>query len=164
MKINPDNNNFEKENSFNLYLLKNYHMKTSKNLLDINEDSFDISNSPFFTYNKKKKSSIIANKKGKSISNIILNNEINESIRENNTTFTNQSLHQPKSLFSKKMSKDTENIKAFQNTKPKKRVKFNDNFATIIEIQSYKKYNLNNYLNFNKDNNNCSLKCSCKIF
>ena len=60
-----------------------------------------------------------------------------------------------------KLSKDIETKKTFEKINPKKRVKFKDDFVSVIEIQSYKKFNVPIYLN---SNNNCSLKCSCEIF
>ena len=161
MNINPDNNNFEGENLSNHCPFKKYEMKTSKNLMDLNEDTFNISNSPYFIHSKKKKSSIITNKKGKALSNIILNNEANENIFDNITTIPKNNLNLHNSLKDTKLSKDIETKKTFEKINPKKRVKFMDNFATVIEIQSYKKFNVPIYLN---SNNNCSLKCSCEIF
>ena len=162
MNINPENNNFDKETLLNQCSIKKYEMKTSKNLMDLNEDTFNISNSPYFNYSKKKKSSFLTNKKGKALSNIILNNEVSEEISENITTIPKKNLNLHNSLKDTKISKDIEIKKTFEKINPKKRVKFMDNFATVIEIQSYKKFNVPIYLN-NSDNN-CSLKCSCKIF
>ena len=167
MKINTDNNNFLKKNLSNYDSFKTYEMKTSKNLMDLNEDTFNISNSPYYIYSKKKKSSIITKKEGKTPSNIILNNEANEGIFDNITTIPKNNLNLHNSLKDTKISKDIEIKKTFEKINPKKRVKFKEDFVTVIEIQSYKKFNVPIYLNNNNNNNNnnnCSLKCSCEIF
>ena len=171
MKINADNNNFsngkvlilsnkkkkEKKNA----LFKNGEIKTSKSLADINEENFNISNSPYITYtNGSTKLSNIKSLKGKSLSNILLNNDGDDRSYEKVTSYTSQNIKSIKSKNLGKFSNNISNISSVQRTKAKKRVKFKSNFSTIIEVESYKKYNFNNYLN---TKSNC-VNCSCDIF
>ena len=175
MKINTNNNNFTKEKVLILSnkkkkerkkeiknsIFKNAEKKISKNLADINESSFNISNSPYIIYTNG--SSKISNNKsfnGKNISNIILNNDENEASYEKVTSYTTQNIKHIKPKDLGKLSNEVSNISLVQPIKTKKKVKFKPNFSTIIEIESYKKYNLNNYL---ITKSNC-VNCSCKIF
>ena len=172
MKINTDNNNFVIEKPL---LFQKLDMKTSKNLEDINDNDFNISNSPYVTYinrnkspkikNQKQLNNIIYFMKTKYI-NVLLNNGIYEGLSENQTSYTNPSNPASSKTISRKPKKietrisQTNQIKHLsKNDKPKKSVKFNSNFVTIIQVKSYKKYNINKYYN-----NNNSLNCSCSIF
>ena len=139
-------------------------MKTSKNLEDINDSDFNISNSPYVTYINRNKSPKI--KTQKQLNNILLNNGIYEGLSENQTSYTNPSNPASSKTISRKPKKietrisQTNQIKNLsKNDKPKKSVKFNSDFVTIIQVKSYKKYNINKYYN-----NNNSLNCSCSIF
>ena len=161
MKIKTDNNNLvtEKPSFF-----KKLDMKTSKNLEDINDSDFNISNSPYVTYVNRNISPNI--KKKKQFNNILLNNGICEGLSENQTLYTNQSNYSSGKTISQRpkkgavqISKSSQFKNSSKNEKPKKSVKFNSNFVTIIQVQSYKKYNINKYYN-----NNNSLNCSCSIF
>ena len=76
------------------------------------------------------------------------------------TSYTSQNIKSIKSKNLGKFSNNISNISSVQRTKAKKRVKFKSNFSTIIEVESYKKYNFNNYLN---TKSNC-VNCSCDIF
>ena len=161
MKINTDNNNFVTEKPL---LFQKLDMKTSKNLEDINDNDFNISNSPYVTYINRNKSPKIKNQK--QLNNILLNNGIYEGLSENQTSYTNPSNPASSKTISLKPKKietrisQTNQIKnSSKNDKPKKSVKFNSNFVTIIQVKSYKKYNINKYYN-----NNNSLNCSCSIF
>ena len=161
MKINTDNNNFVIEKPL---LFHKLDMKTSKNLEDINDSDFNISNSPYVTYINRNKSPKI--KTQKQLNNILLNNGIYEGLSENQTSYTNPSNPASSKTISRKPKKietrisQTNQIKnSSKNDKPKKSVKFNSNFVTIIQVKSYKKYNINKYYN-----NNNSLNCSCSIF
>ena len=161
MKINTDNNNFVIEKPL---LFQKLDMKTSKNLEDINDNDFNISNSPYVTYINRNKSPKI--KTQKQLNNILLNNGIYEGLSENQTSYTNPSNPASSKTISRKPKKietrisQTNQIKNLsKNDKPKKSVKFNSNFVTIIQVKSYKKYNINKYYN-----NNNSLNCSCSIF
>ena len=87
-------------------------------------------------------------------------------LSENQTLYTNQSNYSSGKTISQRPKKDEAQISkssqfknSSKNEKPKKSVKFNSNFVTIIQVQSYKKYNINKYYN-----NNNSLNCSCSIF
>jgi len=53
-----------------------------------------------------------------------------------------------------------------KNKKKKKRVKFNENFVTLIEVQSYKKFNLLNTSEdpMSKKDKKNKLHCTCIIF
>ena len=155
MKLTLDKNNLKKRNSISDYSFTKHKMKTSKNIMDINEDNLNISNASLTSHTKKKKSSIISLKKGKTIKQMLFNEEIND----NATSFGSHNLNNNKSKINLKISKE-EDKKINKNIKHKKKVKFKDNFINVIEIESYKKYNVNNYFN----NNNNSLKCSCDIF
>ena len=159
MKIISNINNFTREGKKNNSVFKKMQMKLSKNLEDINNNTFNISNTSNIIYNNRDMIQKITNRKGKSINNILLNNEINEEMSDHATTYTNHNSHSPKSKTNNPiLSKNEDNKNTFNNSKPKKKVKFNKNFATIIQVQSYKKYNVNKYLN----NNN--INCSCVIF
>ena len=170
MKINADNNNFTKEkvlilsnkkrNEKKNALLKIGDIKSSKSLADINENSFNISNSPYITY-KNGSGKLSNNKsiKGKSLSNILLNND-DERSYEKITSYTSQNIKSNRSKNLGKFLNNISNISSVQRTKAKKRVKFQPNFSTVIEIESYKKYNVNNYLN---TKTNC-VNCSCQVF
>ena len=157
MRINSDNN-LSTENLKTPSLFKKLEMRTSKNLNDINADIFNLSKFHYPNYTIKNTVSPIKNKKGNSLSDIILNDENNKGISDNVTTNTNQNLNSPKSKSNPKVSKNIEKINSFQESKSKKKVKFKKDFATIIQIQSYKKYNINKYCNNN------SINCSCAIF
>ena len=160
MNIKTYNNNLKKD-----ILFTRITKKVSNNLNDLNDDndeSLIISNSPYITYVNTNKSSLIKNLRGKSINNIIINNDINEGISENLTAHTTNSNHNPIPNKIKKITKKSKlntnrNKSPLQNSKPKKSVKFATNFVNIIEIPSYKKYNVNKYYN------NTSLNCSCLI-
>ena len=86
MNIKTYNNNLKKD-----ILFTRITKKVSNNLDDLNDDndeSLIISNSPYITYVNTNKSSLIKNLRGKSINNIIINNDINEGISENLTAHT----------------------------------------------------------------------------
>ena len=154
MKINTLNNNFTNENS---YILSSIRTKDIKNIDDINKNNFNISNSPYITY-VQQEPVIIKNINGKSVNNIILNNDIYEKFSEKITSPTTQSNHGLTALKEKinqKKLKESSN----KNRKPKKRVKFKSNFIKVIEVQSFKKYYSNKYLN----DDNC-INCTCIIF
>ena len=92
------------------------------------------------------------------MNNIILNNDIYEKFSEKITSPTTQSNHGLTALKEKinqKKLKESNN----KNRKPKKRVKFKSNFIKVIEVQSFKKYYSNKYLN----DDNC-INCTCIIF
>ena len=161
MNIKTYNNNLKKD----FFYTKIIKKKTDNldDLNDNNDDDFIVPNSPYITYIDTNKTSLIKNLRGKSMSNIIINNDINEGISENltaPTTISNQNPNPYKIKIISKKSKfnDIKNKSPLQNSKPKKSVKFATNFATIIEIPSYKKYNMNKYYN------KTSLNCSCLIF
>ena len=160
MNIKTYNNNLKKDIVY-ARIIK----KTSNNLNDLNDnndDSFIISNSPYITYVNTNKSSLIKNLRGKSMSNINISNDMNEGIYESLTAHTTNSNQNPIPNKINKITKKSKlninkNKNPLENSKPKKSVKFATNFATIIEIPSYKKYNVNKYYN------NTSLNCSCLI-
>jgi len=148
---------YGKKNQF----FKNEDKITSKNLADINNIDFNISNSRYMTYtNDNSKISNNRNIKGKSIPNILSNNDENDGSDEKVTSYTSQNLKNIKSRNLGKLSNEVTNISSVKRIKTKKRVKFKPNFSTIIEIESYKKYYANNYM----DNKSNCVNCSCKIF
>ena len=101
MKINTNNskrnNNsitlIKKNNTINNIFTK-MEMRTSKNLADINEGSFDISNTlftpftSFISYTNRSKMVKSKNLRKKLISNIILNNDLNANSSEKATNNT----------------------------------------------------------------------------
>ena len=105
MKINTDNNNFVIEKPL---LFQKLDMKTSKNLEDINDNDFNISNSPYVTYINRNKSPKIKNQKQ-------LNN-IYEGLSENQTSYTNPSNPASSKTISRKPKKiETRNKKCLLN-------------------------------------------------
>lgn len=66
-------------------------------------------------------------------------------------------------LHKKKSSKSLNGIKNFYRIKKKKRVNFSRNFVTIINVESYKKYNSENTCR-DPFNQKADLKCTCIIF
>ena len=169
MKINLDSNNLNEEKlSINLsknkrgksnIFLTNGGMRTSKDISDINENGINISNARYITYSASNEASINKRIKGKAITNITLNNEECEHSYENVTSYTNQNLKPIKQKNLGQLSNNVSNIYSIQNIKNKKKVKFNTNFIDVIEIESYKRYNINNYLS---NRTNC-VNCSCQI-
>ena len=166
MKINTNTNNSnyskakvlsnfnrkKKENNINFKFKLN--LRTSKNLEDISKEEFDISNSLNSITINKNKTLNTKPIKGKKISNILLNNFENENQFEKATTYTNHNLR----------SKSSSNINIYSSKKSivrkhktNKKVKFKPVFATIIEIESFKKYNAKIYYNTKCTN------CSCLI-
>jgi len=96
--------------------------------------------------NVSKKSSNKIKEKDNSI------NQINNNSNDNDSVITHDKIKSPKTQK--------------KNKKKKKRVKFNENFVTYIEVQSYKKFNLLNTSEdpmFKKDKRN-KLHCTCIIF
>ena len=172
MKIKPNNykrqNNsitlVKKNNSINNFFAK-MDLRTSKNLADINKESFDISNTPFtpftsiISYTDRSKIVKSKNLKQKVIANIILNNDPNGNSSEKATTYTNnlKSINMSKKLNNSCNKNQDKNSKL--KSKIKKKVNFKENFVTIIKVESYKQYNVNKYLN----NINC-INCSCIIY
>ena len=137
-------------------------IKASKNLADLNEESFNISNMPLMTYSYKKTKllSKSKNNKKKAISQILLNNEENVNSFEKTTTFSNNNLKaiiKSNNLNNSANKNKTKSLRL--KVKSKKRVNFKQNFATIIKVESYKKYNVNNYYN----RIDC-VNCSCIIY
>ena len=169
MKIIEDHNNSSEDklliNQFKNKRLKSNlffeqeGMKKSSDLLELNGNNFNISNAPYNSYTAFHKSPNIKNLKGKAISNIVLNNDESERSYENITSYTNQNLKQIKSNNHDKTGNNASSISNIPKPKTKKRVKVNPNFTNIIEIESYKKYNINDYL-YNKTN---CVNCSCEI-
>ena len=100
MKINTGNNNFVIEKHL---LFHKLDMKTSKNLEDINDSDFNISNSPYVTYINRNKSPKIKNQK--QLNNILLNNGIYEGLSENQTSYTNPSNPASSKTISRKPKK-----------------------------------------------------------
>ena len=102
MKINTNNskrNNksitlIKKNNTINNNIFAKMEMRTSKNLADINEGSFDISNTlftpftSFISYTNRSKIVKSKNLRKKLISNIILNNDQNANSSEKATNNT----------------------------------------------------------------------------
>ena len=102
MKINTNNskrNNksitlIKKNNTINNNIFAKMEMRTSKNLADINEGSFDISNTlftpftSFISYTNRSKMVKSKNLRKKLISNIILNNDPNANSSEKATNNT----------------------------------------------------------------------------
>ena len=171
MEINSENNNLNKD-ILSMNVNKNKRpmknniftkkgMKTSKDIADINENDFNISNfSPYIAYFTSNNSSNVKKIiKEKAFSNIVLNNEESERSYENVTSYTNQNMNTIKSKNLGKLNNNISNISSVQRTKAKKRVKFKPNFINVIEIESFKKYNLNEYFN---NRTNC-INCSCHI-
>ena len=137
-------------------------IKASKNLADLNEESFNISNMPLMTYSHKKTKllSKSKNNKKKAISQILLNNEENVNSFEKTTTFSNNNLKAIIKSNNLNNSANKNKSKSLRlKVKSKKRVNFKQNFATIIKVESYKKYNVNNYYN----RIDC-VNCSCIIY
>ena len=155
MKINTSNDNLTNENSI---LKTNIILKKDNNLDDFSEDNFNISNSSYINNMKRNNSIIINNLKEKSVNNIILNN-IQEKFSEKVTLHTTQSNHGLNSLKEKITQKKLKSSNNYRNKKPKKKVKFKQNFVKIIEVKSFKKFYSNKYLN----NDNC-INCTCFIF
>ena len=164
MKINTYNNNYLKKKVLSNYNKKKkennnckfkLNLRTSKNLEDISKEEFDISNSLNSITINKNKTLNTKTIKGKKISNILLNNFENENQFESATTYTNHNLRSKSgnniNIYSPK--KDI-----FRKHKTNKKVKFKPDFATIIEIESFKTYNAKIYYNTNCTN------CSCLIF
>ena len=163
MKINTHNSDYskakvlsnfnrkKKENNINFKFKLN--LRTSKNLEDISKEEFDISNSLNSITINKNKTLNTKPIKVKKISNILLNNFENENQFEKATTYTNHNLR----------SKSSSNINIYSSKKSivrkhkTKKVKFKPVFATIIEIESFKKYNAKIYYNTKCTN------CSCLI-
>ena len=136
-------------------------MKTSKNLADISSNnSFNISNTPYITYSQRINISNIKNpnKNTKALKNIILNNDENASSYENTTNYTYHNLKKNKSANLNKSSLNASKSIKIQ-VKSNKKVNFKKDFTTIIEVESFKRYNVNNYL---RNNNNC-INCSCLL-
>ena len=172
MKIKT--NNLKSQNN-SLTLIKNNNsinnnfssmkLRTSKNLADINEGSFDISNTPFtpftsiISYTNRSKMTKSKNLRQKIIANIILNNDPNGNSSEKSTAYTNnlKSIHGTKKLNNSCNKNQDKNSKL--KLKGKKKVNFKKNFVTIIQVESYKQYNVNKYFN----NINC-INCSCIIY
>ena len=152
--------NKEKERIKNLFTRK--EMKLSHNLDDINDKSFNISNSSYISYSSRSKLCDVNNLKAKSFSNILMNNDENIYSYENATTYSTHNLKSKKSKSVNKSSNSASKEISHNNINSKfktiKKVNFKQNFVSIIEIESYKKYNVNNYLN-----TNC-VNCSCYIF
>ena len=137
-------------------------IKASKNLADLNEESFNISNMPLMTYSYKKTKllSKSKNNKKKAISQILLNNEENVNSLEKTTTFSNNNLKAIIKSNNLNNSANKNKSKSLRlKVKSKKRVNFKQNFATIIKVESYKKYNMNNY--YNRID---GVNCSCIIY
>ena len=137
-------------------------IKASKNLADLNEESFNISNMPLMTYSYKKTKllSKSKNNKKKAISQILLNNEENVNSFEKTTKFSNNNLKAIIKSNNLNNSANKNKSKSLRlKVKSKKRVNFKQNFATIIKVESYKKYNVNNYYN----RIDC-VNCSCIIY
>ena len=137
-------------------------IKASKNLAELNEDSFNISNMPLMTYSYKKTKllSKSKNNKKKAISQILLKNEENVDSFEKTTTFSNNNLKAIIKSNNLNNSANKNKSKSLRlKVKSKKRVNFKQNFATIIKVESYKKYNVNNYYN----RIDC-VNCSCIIY
>ena len=156
MKINTSNDNLTNENSI---LKTNIILKKDNNLDDFSEDNFNISNSSYINNMKRNNSIIINNLNEKSVNNIILNNDIQEKFSEKVTLHTTQSNHGLNSLKEKITQKKLKSSNNYRNKKPKKKVKFKQNFVKIIEVKSFKKFYSNKYLN----NDNC-INCTCFIF
>ena len=172
MKINTNNskrNNksitlIKKNNTINNNIFAKMEMRTSKNLADINEGSFDISNTlftpftSFISYTNRSKMVKSKNLRKKLISNIILNNDQNANSSEK---ATNNTSHFKSINISKRLNNScNKNLDKSSRAKlkAKKNVNFKKNFVTIIQVESYKEYNVNKYLN----NINC-INCSCII-
>ena len=137
-------------------------IKASKNLADLNEESFNISNMPLMTYSYKKTKLLSKSKNNqkKAISQILLNNEENVNSFEKTTTFSNNNLKAIIKSNNLNNSANKNKSKSLRlKVKSKKRVNFRQNFATIIKVESYKKYNVNNYYN----RIDC-VNCSCIIY
>ena len=137
-------------------------IKASKNLADLNEESFNISNMPLMTYSHKKTKLLSKSKNNqkKAISQILLNNEENVNSFEKTTTFSNNNLKAIIKSNNLNNSANKNKSKSLRlKVKSKKRVNFRQNFATIIKVESYKKYNVNNYYN----RIDC-VNCSCIIY
>ena len=137
-------------------------IKASKNLADLNEESFNISNMPLMTYSYKKTKLLSKSKNNqkKAISQILLNNEENVNSFEKTTTFSNNNLKAIIKSNNLNNSANKNKSKSLRlKVKSKKRVNFKQNFATIIKVESYKKYNVNNYYN----RIDC-VNCSCIIY
>ena len=147
--------NKEKKNNF----FTKMEIKTSRNLDDINERSFNISNMPFITYTNKSKKVKNQNLRRKVIENILLDNFPNLNTFEKSTTYTNNLKSINKSKKMNNSFNNNQDKSSRLKIKTKKRVNFKKNFATIIKVESYKKYNVNNYIN----NIEC-INCSCIIY
>ena len=172
MKINSNNS---KRNNNSITLVKKNNtlnnifarmdLRTSKNLADINEGSFDISNTPytpftsFISYSNWSKMAKSKNIKQKFIANILLNNDPNGNSSEKTTTHTNKlnSINLSKRLNNSCNKNQDKSLKL--KLTAKKKVNFKKNFVTIIKVESYKQYNINKYFN----NFNC-INCSCLIY
>ena len=118
-------------------------MKTSKNLADISSNnSFNISNTPYITYSQRI-----------NISNIKNPNK--------NTKALNYTYHNLKKNKSANLNKSSLNAsKSIKiQVKSNKKVNFKKDFTTIIEVESLKRYNVNNYLH----NNNNYINYSCLL-
>ena len=154
------NNNLTKKKDDKKNIFKKIEMKTSKNLADISKNSFNISNTPYITYSQRINISNIKNpnKNTKTLKNIILNNDENGSSYENATNYTYHNLKKNKSSNLNKSSLNASNNIKIQ-VKSNKKVNFKKDFTTIIEVESFKRYNVNNYL---RNNNNC-INCSCLL-
>ena len=134
-------------------------MKTSRNLNDINDRSFNISNMPFITYTNRGIMVKNQNLRHKAIPNILLDNYPNLNSFEKSTTYTNNLKPINKSKIMNNSFINNRDRSSRFKIKTKKRVNFKKNFATIIKVESYKKYNVNNYFN----NIEC-INCSCLIY
>ena len=151
-----------KEKEMKKILFARKELKLSNNLEDLNDKSFNISHFTYVSYSSRSKLSEVKNMKAMSFSNILMNGDENLCSFENATTY---SIHNSKSKKSKSTNKSSNNVskEISQNNinskfKATKKVNFKQNFVDIIEIESYKKYNVNNYLKAN------CVNCSCYIF
>ena len=136
---------------------KNNEEKTSRNIGPA--DSMQI-------YNNKIKALPINEKKDNSSSEII-SIDGNEKISDNHHLYTNKNKVkvppvQGINTSSKIIKKGEKNNGKNKEKKKKKKVTFKKKFVSYIDVESYKKYNMDNSIL--NDNNKADTKCSCVIY
>jgi hypothetical protein len=136
--------------------LKNYEIKTSKTL--VQADSMIL-------YKNRIKNIQMKNKKEKDSSDIF-SLDCNEKTSDTHSLLNNLKMKSKiptgKGLNSSLGNNEGGGNKMKLKKKKAKKVTFKKKFVSYVDIESYKKYNVDNSI-FN-DNNKTETKCSCEIF